>query len=558
MERPYPFRVRRIGIALLLLIAASPALTRRVHAQRFLPDDPVLEDRDDLPIPPPREIELATAYDVIEHTFHHRPGKAKVPPAQNVNTLGEVPDSSWWTNRIGTRPMSIEELVRGANDGEGPDLSRPLDVIRGKSGGITPGFTVKDARGDLYFVKFDPSSHFGLATGAEVVASKFFHAMGYFVPTNWVVYFRRDQLRIAPGATVRVRGGKPRPMAAQDLDDALGDVARLPDGRIRAVASRAVPGLVVGPHKYHGTRPDDPNDVIPHEHRRELRGYRVFSAWLNHDDSRSINSIDSYVRGERGSSLVHYMQDFSSSLGAGSDWARRIAPQNPRSGNEYILALGPAVKTAFTLGIWERPWFGIEYEVHPQVGRIEAERFDPHLWKPEYPNPAFERMQPADAFWAARIVSKFTDDAIAAIVREGDFRAPEAEAHLARVIRGRRDKVVARYLGDTNPIAEFSAAEEAAGATLRFVNSGEDAGLARAEAYEYQWFDFDNERGATRPLGPSARATSPVLPVPGVRSAYLMARIRTVAPGRSAWSKAVDVFLRAEPRLSVVGVEREP
>jgi hypothetical protein len=47
----------------------------------------------------------------------------------------------------------------------------------------------------------------------------------------------------------------------------------LPDGRIRCIASRAVGGKVIGPHKYYATRGDDVNDVIPHEDRRERRGY---------------------------------------------------------------------------------------------------------------------------------------------------------------------------------------------------------------------------------------------------------------------------------------------
>ena len=34
--------------------------------------------------------------------------------APNVNSLDEVPDSAWFTNRLGARAMSIEELTRGA------------------------------------------------------------------------------------------------------------------------------------------------------------------------------------------------------------------------------------------------------------------------------------------------------------------------------------------------------------------------------------------------------------------------------------------------------------
>src|SRR5262249_21919633 len=248
------------------------------------------------------------------------------------------------------------------------------------------------------------------------------------------------------------------------------DVASLPDGRLRFVASKKVPGHVIGPHKYFGTRPDDPNDVIPHEHRRELRGYRVFCAWLNHDDSRSINSLDSYVESGGRRWVRHYMQDFSSILGSGSDWRRAIAPQNPRAGNEYIVEFAPILKTAATFGVWQRPWHGIPYEVYPQVGGIEAARFDPDLWRPEYPNAAFQHMLPEDAFWAARIVAKFTDEMIRAIVREGDFRAPRAEAHLADVIIQRRDKVLARYLGALNPLADFRLDARADAAVLGFTN----------------------------------------------------------------------------------------
>ena len=270
--------------------------------------------------------------------------------------------------------------------------------------------------------------------------------------------------------------------------------------------SRAVPGKPLGPHKYHGTRPDDPNDVIPHEDRRELRGYRVFSAWLNHDDSRSLNSIDSYVKNGDKGYLVHYLQDFSSAFGSGSDWRRMIAPQNPRAGNEYVVELAPLAKTLFSLGIWERPWHKARYEIYPQVGAIEADFFDPDRWKPEYPNPAFDRMLPEDAAWAARIVARFTDEIVRAIVREGDFRAPEAEDHLVSTLLRRRDKVLDRYLRASNPLGDFRLEEGA----LVFTNHGEDAKLAAVEGYEVEWFAFDNDAGTTTALGPpSERGTGP-------------------------------------------------
>jgi hypothetical protein len=552
---------------LLLLLAMAVALSASsASAQRFLSDDPVLRDKDDLPIEPPGEIELSTAWDVIENSFGRpRPGKEPIPPAQNVNTLGDVPDSSWFTNRISIRPMSVEEIVRGPNRGAGPETDGDWTVIRGKSGGITPGFTIRDSRGDVYFIKVDPAKYFGLSTGADVIGSRFFHAFGYFVPETWVTSQRKDRIRIGEGAKVRVHGMKPRRMEPADLDRLLSGVARLPDGRIRFVASLAVPGKVVGPHKYHGTRPDDPNDVIRHEHRRELRGYRVFCAWLNHDDSRATNSLNTFVsipdampNGAKAKGyLRHYLQDFSSILGSGSDWRRAIAPQNPRAGNEYIIEIRPILKTTFSLGIWQRPWHGVKYEVYPQVGGIEADFFDPDKWKPEYPNPAFERMLPEDAFWAARIVAKFSDEVIRAIVAQADLRAPEAEDHLSRMIIRRRDKVFARYFGALNPLADFRLETDGSAATLTFTNYGEDARLGSVEAYEHQWFAFDNVTGATEPIGTVARAQGRTLPLPDARPPFLMVRIRTLAPGADRWKKRVDVFIRTGDELKVVGIDRE-
>ena len=47
---------------------------------------------------------------------HCRPDSRSNTRAANINTIDEVPDSSWFTNRIGSRAMSADELVRGPID----------------------------------------------------------------------------------------------------------------------------------------------------------------------------------------------------------------------------------------------------------------------------------------------------------------------------------------------------------------------------------------------------------------------------------------------------------
>ena len=76
----------------------------------------------------------------------------------------------------------------------------------------------------------------------------------------------------------------------------------------------------------------------------------------------------------------------------------------------------PTWKALVTFGFWIQPWQLIDYpdDLPPSVGRVESKAFDPAQWKPEYPNPAFDNMRPDDAFWGARIVAAFSDEAIRA------------------------------------------------------------------------------------------------------------------------------------------------
>ena len=117
-------------------------------------------------------------------------------------------------------------------------------------------------------------------------------ALGYNVPENHIAYLRRELLVVGSGAKFTPVNGTPRPMRAADVDALLSRAEREADGSYRIVASKALEGKPVGRIRFYETRPDDPNDVVPHEHRRELRAYRVFASWVNHVDVKSTNSRD--------------------------------------------------------------------------------------------------------------------------------------------------------------------------------------------------------------------------------------------------------------------------
>jgi hypothetical protein len=117
---------------------------------RFAPGDPVTVVTDTNDASGVRRREIGHTRDALDGIW--AVGDRSSQRALDVNTIDEVPDSSWFENRIGTRPMSIAEIAAGSNR-EGP-AAGPWTVTSGKTDGITPGLQMKDSAGQLYFVKF--------------------------------------------------------------------------------------------------------------------------------------------------------------------------------------------------------------------------------------------------------------------------------------------------------------------------------------------------------------------------------------------------------------------
>ena len=535
-------------VLLLFFVVSSQA-----QSPRFFPDDPIRVD-DDMALDAGNAvaIEGSNGYDFAEHTFL-KVGDRRDVRAMNVNTMDEVPDSSWFTNRIGTREMTLQEIVRGPNQTDTIEFDA-WPIVQEKSSGITPGYRIRDPEGRLYQLKFDPPSNPEMASGAEVIGAAIYHALGYNIVQGYVVAVDPDKIVISPEATTVDMSGRQRRMRRSDIDRLLERAARLPDGKYRATLSRFADGRPLGYFKYYGTRPDDPNDIHPHEHRRELRASRVFAAWVNHDDSRGLNSLDMLeTRGGR-RFIRHYMFDFGSTLGSGSVFA-----QVPRAGNEYILEWPPALKTLATFGLYVRPWINVDYpEVSPAVGRFEADFFDPVKWRPEYPNPAFDNMRPDDAFWGARLVAKFTDERIRAIVAKAQYSDPAATDHIARTLIARRDKVLKTWLTGVNPVVDPSLGADG---TFTFRNAAVDAGAATPpSAYVLAWSAFDNATGGSvgTPQEMRVDSTRGMAPSSILQSRdFVSVVVRTVHTDHPAWNAPVTIYFRRTPQgWQAVGLAR--
>jgi hypothetical protein len=398
--------------------------------------------------------------------------------ALDVDALDEVPDSNWFTNRNPGRPVSPQELEQGT---EPPPAAGTWTVTGGKQGGIQPGFAIKDSAGNKFIMKLDVAAYPEMATSAEAITERFFHAAGYNVPGVSVVYFDRERLAVAPGATYVTSDGFTCPLTPAALDSILECSPRTREGRWRAAAVSFVKGKLKGRFSFLGTRADDMNDTIAHQHRRELRALTVIASFVNDIDIIDNNTLDTYITVGGKSYLKHYLLDFGTSLGS---YAFIYMPR--RAGHEYAIDWGMIGKRLASLGAYSAPYEGEKLDIRPEVGFIDLKGFDPGRWKAEYPCPAASYLTAADAFWAARIIASFSDEQIGAAVRSARLTDPASTAYLTQALIARRNAVAAYWFGRVSPLTSFEVAGQPGEQLLRFRDLAVEHGLEPAQGSSYE------------------------------------------------------------------------
>jgi hypothetical protein len=519
---------------------------------RFYQDDPILREIDTQDAGGAAESWLDLMYELSYNLFalpRHKPAGVR---AQNVNTIDEVPDSSWFTNRIATRELTVDEIVRGPNVNVPPDPSR-WTIWRSKMAGSHPGITAKDATGHIWFLEFDAPYYQNGQTAAPVMASKIFWALGYNQVESFITSVDPKVVDIDPEATFQRPNGKKTPITGADLDEFFHHVARQPDGTYRAFAGRMIPGKIIGRYRYQGTRPDDPNDLVPHEHRRELRALGVFGAWTNVTDFKADNTIDSLVK-ENGRTVVkHYLQDVGSSFGMCNDIYTWDVSW------EWFYHGPTTAKRFFSLGFALSPWQTVKYTESPEIGKFEGDEFDPRKWRGHTPNAAIMEMRPDDAFWAARRVAAFTDEMLRAIVHTGEFSDPANEKAIADIMIKRRDKIVREYLPAVNPIVTPRLDRD----QITFENAAVAAGVASApEGYIASWFHFDNTTGEARPFAAtSSHTTTIAVPagLPTTTDSFVAIDLSANSREYPDWLRPARAYFRRDAAgWKLVGFDRVP
>ncbi len=550
---PQGRRVLVAALALSAALAAAPGGPLSGSEPRFYDDDPlgVEPETQNASAVKDRDIDLVS--DVLLNLFTKPGDPTPDVRARDVNTIDEVPDSSWFTNRIYAQPFSVADLERGANTIGGPAVG-PWTVIRPKTEGFAPGFTVTDANDEVWFLTLDPRDEPRAATGAIAVAMRLFWALGYHQVESYLAVLHPDTLTIAQGLKYEVRPNHVRPFTMADVRAVLRRAAPNADGTYRVLAARKLPGRIVGGFRYHGTRPDDPNDIVPHEHRRSLRALKVFGAWTNLVDMKAGNTLDSVIAEGGRTRVRHYLQDVGSTFGTGAE-----GPHEFHEGWEYLYEGELAWKRFISLGFYLQPWQTASFDERPEVGRFEGDAFDPEQWRSRVPTAAVLRARDDDTFWAALRVMAFSDEMIRAAVKTADFSDPASERLLGDVLIKRRNTIGRVYLSKINPVVRPALDAEG---RLTFANAAVDAGVAAAPPqYRATWFSFDNATGETASIGETT-SSAPSLTAPAglPRSPGTFVQVDITADGGpTAWQRPVHVwFKKTGGGWRWVGLTRQP
>lgn len=429
--------------------------------RRFPMAEPMWVDTDDLRSfgPRPEEYYSGLGWDAADNmVFRPAARFFAVDPggeAANVNAMDEVPNSSWFTNRLSVRDMSVREMIDG-RCGEAAPLNPegPWTVIAVKPDGATPGFIIRDPEGRRHLMKFDRARQPERATAADVIGSILYYAAGYFTPCNRMVFFDQDVFELDPEATTTVLGEEV-PLTWELFQESFDEMIRLEDGRYRGMTSLFLPGRPIGPWRYEGYRSDDPNDVVPHEDRRELRGAYVWASWINHFDSREQNTLAMWLADGEDSDTGHVRHnyvDFGDSLG--SLWARDAVSRRVSTGSSGYFNLPHIFQDFITLGLLPRTYHRQEFgPAGAALGYFDDTYFDPEGWHPGYQNPAFLRRTERDAAWAARAIAFVDNDDLEAIVNEAHLENRTTHNEVVRILKSRRRRLLQRWMRHVSPLA---------------------------------------------------------------------------------------------------------
>ena len=552
-----------VGSAMLVAACGAPS---GVGKLRYHNQEPVwrVNDRADVPKKPANRNYARTVYHIDGYVVDGLTRILDFSPsrrAADVNSLGEVPDSTWFENRIGVRELSVDEVRRGPNRDAGPEPHKPWSITGTKVGGMSVGFLMKDARGVKYLLKFDKKAYPEYETASDIIAMKILWACGYHVAEDTIVDFVREDLVIADDAVKKDTMGNKSPMEIADLEEGLAKVYKDEKGHYRGLVSKYLPGIPIAGYPRGGVRGDDANDTIAHQLRRSLRGQTAIFAWLNHTDLQEDNTLDVWETDPDNPDkhyVVHYLIDFGKALGV-----MAYLNRSPTVGFAHLFDIPQALRALVSFGLWKRDW---ESQARPNilgVGLYESRSYHPGRWKANSPYWPYKDADRFDAFWGAKIIIRFSPAQLRAAVEEGQFSDPRATEYMLQTLI-ERQRMTARYwFGEVNPLDGFTIGYAEGGYKLCFddlllrydLYRGNSATSYSAVAYGYDGRET-RWRGTALPDERGHACVTALAPGPS-HDGYLIVKLAT---GRGkATLPATEVHLATDPatgKMRVIGIRR--
>lgn len=536
---------RLFTAALALLGALSAGCIYR--PMRFADAPPVTEVADDEPIDVPLAIEVN---DVVEFSdlFVGRPlieamRTARRPPPGDINALDAVPRSSWYAP-VDVEPGSFEMAYA-----EGGPPVPPYRVLLERAPSGSGGIPVVDGLGRRFELRRDPPDRREVRTAAAAISARILRALGYHTPEVYVTDASPSDFSIAPDERHPfsiLSGMEPtdpevvRKLLSKNLTDWIESAPPNSKDALRFSATRWPPGPDVGRTPVAGKRGDDPNDRVPHEHRRTLRGLKLAGAWLGMTRFTPHDLRDVYAGPPGEGHLHHYVVGMDKSLGTES-----IIGKRPEQKNEMLLLA--------TLGFAPDPNIPPTQRKYVAIGAI-GEEVEPGAYGSALPFPPWDHTDGGDAYWMAKRIASISEELLLLAVRAGRVSNGTARRLLFELLLARRRQVVEWGYSQTTP-CDVERADERG---VVVVDRAALAGFTRGQVAEYVVSYFSSTGGASHPgavLGPEGARF--VVPVP--RSAfgadgYVVVRLRSEVGGKPA-PRWLEMHVKRDARgTRVLGV----
>ena len=283
-----------------------------------------------------------------------RPSPAR--EAENANSLDEVADSAWFTNRLGVQSHVGRGADAGACSPRGSSTDHAADgawlVDKGKTDGSSPRLPGEHPARASTSSRSTRAPRRGRARRASSARPRTTPSASTRPASRWS-YFRPSLLRLKPGLKSKGNFGAESGLRSRGARHIV-SLATKDGARVQSRRRRGCRVSCSARSAMWARAADDPNDIIPHERGASSAGGACWPAGSTHFDAREQNMHEHVDASERrtprqrrpatSALLPGYERLPGLRVGLGAD-------HDAASGYSYVADWGDIGKDFVTLGI---------------------------------------------------------------------------------------------------------------------------------------------------------------------------------------------------------------